>query len=78
MDKEDKPIVKIYMISFCTKEGPEKVQTIHFDSAEVLLDFKHRLEVNFGDNLFINYVGEVNVCHELTDSLLKEVEDYFA
>ena len=78
MNKEDKPIVKMYMISFCSKEKPEKVQTIHFDSAEVLLDFKNRLEKAIGDDLFINYVGEVNVCHEITDILLKEVEDYFS
>lgn len=66
------------MISFCTKEGPETVRTIHFDSAEVLLDFKHWLEVNFGDNLLINYVVEVNVVHTISDKLIKEVENYFA
>lgn len=77
MDKEDKPIVKIYMISFCSKEKPEKVQTIHFDSADVLLDFKNRIEECVGDDLFINYVGEVNVAHTISDKLIKEVEDYF-
>ena len=78
MNKEDIPMVKIYMISFCSKEKPEKVQTIHFDSAEVLLDFKNRLEKTAGNDLFINYVGEVNVVHTIGDKLIKEVEDYFA
>lgn len=78
MNKEDIPMVNIYMISFCSKEQPEKVQTIHFDSAEVLLDFKNRLEKTAGDDLFINYVGEVNVVHTIDDNLIKEVEDYFA
>lgn len=78
MNKEDKPIVKMYMISFCSKEKPEKVQTIHFDDAGVLLDFKNRLEKTAGDDLFINYVGEVNVVHTISDNLIKEVEDYFS
>lgn len=71
-------MVKMYMISFCSKEKPENVQTIHFDSAEVLLDFKNRLEKTAGDDLFINYVGEVNVAHTISDKLIKEVEDYFS
>lgn len=78
MNKEDKPIVKMYMISFCSKKKPEKVQTIHFDDAEVLLDFKNQLEKTAGDDLFINYVGEVNVAHTISNKLIKEIEDYFA
>lgn len=77
MNKEDKPVLKMYMISFCSKEKPEKVQTIHFDDAEVLLDFKNRLEKTIGDDLFINYVGEVNVAHTIDDNLIKEIKDVF-
>lgn len=78
MDKEDTPMVKIYMIGFRSKEKQGEIQTMHFDNAEVLLDFKHRLEDFAGDDLVITYVGEINVAHTISDKLIKEVEDYFA
>lgn len=77
MDKEDIPMVKMYMIGFRSKEKQGELQTVHFDSAEVLLDFKHRLEDFAGDDLVITYVGEVTVEHTISDKLIKEVEDYF-
>lgn len=53
MDKEDTPMVKIYMIGFRSKEKQGELQTMHFDNAEVLLDFKHRLEQCVGDDLLM-------------------------
>ena len=78
MNKEDMPMVKMYMIGFRSKEKQGEIQTIHFDSAEVLLDFKHRLEEFVGDDLVITYVGEVNVVHTISDKVIKAVEDYFS
>lgn len=72
------PMVKMYMIGFRSKEKQGELQTMHFDSAEVLLDFKNRLEEFAGDDLVITYVGEVTVAHTISDKLIKEVEDYFA
>lgn len=77
MNKENMPMVKMYMISFCSKKNPGKVEVIHFDSAEVLLDFKNRLEQTVGDDLFINYAGEVNIAHTISDNLIKEIKDLF-